>query len=316
MDKQQPLVFAIRSYKYLLERMATHFDFEAGQVEVKSFPDGERYQRILSRVDERQVVLIGGTISDSDTLELYDLACSLVKHGAAGLTLMVPYYAYSTMERSVRPGEVITAKTRARLLSSIPPASSGNRIVLMDLHSEGLTYYFEGGIVPNHLYAKPVVLEACRRLGGDSFVLASTDAGRAKWVESLANDLGVDAAFVFKKRLDGSRTELTAMNARVQGIRVVIYDDMIRTGGSLINAAQAYKDAGATSIAAIATHGILPGDALKRIRNSGLFDEIVVTDTHPNALALEGDLLKVESVAGIFAGYLDAHFGSKKPQGK
>lgn len=310
MHKRKPILFATRSYQYLAERIAGHCSFDKGQVEVRTFPDGERYQRILDKVDEREVVLLGGTISDTDTLELYDLACSLVKHGAAGLTLVVPYFAYSTMERAVKSGEVITAKTRARLLSSIPPAASGNRIVLMDLHSEGLTHYFEGGIVPTHLYAKPVVLEAIRSLGGSNFVLASTDAGRAKWVESLANDLGVDAAFVFKKRLDGSRTELTAMNARVEGARVVIYDDMIRTGGSLIGAARAYREAGASSVAAIATHGILPGAALEKIQGSGLFDAVVVTDTHPNVLSLEGDFLKVESVAGIFADYIQSHFMS------
>ena len=212
------------------------------------------------------------------------------------------------MERSVQPGEVITAKTRARLLSSIPPAPKGNRIVLMDLHAAGVAHYFEGGIVATHLYAKDVVLEASRSLGGSDFVLASTDAGRAKWVESLANDLQVDAAFVFKRRIDGSRTELTAMNARVQGRKVIIYDDMIRTGGSLINAAKAYQEAGATQISAIATHGVLPGNALQRIADTGLFQEIIVTDTHPHTQEIEHPCLRVVSAAPIFADWLVRHF--------
>src|SRR6185436_652869 len=111
----------------------------------------------------------------------------------------------STMERSVRSGEVVTAKTRARLLSSIPMASRGTQVFLLDLHVNSIAYYFEGGIRPVHVYGKPLVTGAARRLGGDDFVLACTDAGRAKWVESLANDLGVDAAFVYKRRLDGSQ---------------------------------------------------------------------------------------------------------------
>jgi len=303
-----PILFSIRSYRYLRDRIMEHCQFETGEVQVKSFPDGERYQRITSRVDDRDVVLIGGTLSDMDTLELYDLACAMVKHGAKTLTLLVPYYGYSTMERSSNPGEVVTAKTRARLLSSIPLALSGNRIVMMDLHSEAMSYYFEGGIVPTHLTARPVITQACRDLAGGDFVLASTDAGRAKWVESLANDMGVDAAFVFKRRLDGERTELTAMNAKVEGAKVVIYDDMIRTGGSLINAARAYKEAGAQSISAIATHGVLPGEAVQKIQASGLFDHLVVCDTHPRTQYFEGDFVKVYSVSELWADFLNSRF--------
>ena len=306
--KTTPLLFATRSYHYMLKRIAEQCAFDTGEILVKTFPDGERYQRILDPVDEREVILIAGAPTDSDTLELYDLACAMVKHGARGLTMIVPYFAYSTMERSILPGEVVTAKTRARLLSAIPQARNGNRIILMDLHSEGLNYYFEGGIVPLHMYAKPVILEACKEMGGDDFVLASTDAGRAKWVESLANDLGVDAAFVFKKRIDGSTTELTAMNARVKGAHVIIYDDMIRTGGSLINAAQAYKDAGAIKISAIATHAVLPGESLQRLANSGLFDAVAITDTHPRSQEINHPILKKVSVSGLFADFIKSHF--------
>ncbi|MEM7039390.1 MAG: ribose-phosphate diphosphokinase [Bacteroidota bacterium] len=305
--KTLPLLFSTDTYRYLLEDIARRGRFDIGEVFTKRFPDGEFYQRIEGDVSERNVVLVGGTVSDSDTLALYDLACALVKYGANSLNIVIPYFAYSTMERATKPGEVITAKSRARLLSSIPSAAQGNRVILMDLHSEGLPYYFEGSIVATHLYAKPVILEACRRIGGDHFVLASTDAGRAKWVESLANDLGVDAAFVFKRRLDGRRTELTAMNARVEGANVLIYDDMIRTGGSLINAARAYKQAGARAISAIATHGIFPENALDRIQNSGLFDHVVVTDTHPTAVRLKNGFLQVESVAGVFSDWLKEH---------
>jgi ribose-phosphate pyrophosphokinase len=85
---------------------------------------------------------------------------------------------------------------------------------------------------------------------------------------------------------------------------VVIYDDMIRTGGSLIQAARAYKDAGAASIDAIATHGVFPGDSVERIRGSGLFGKIVVSDSHPRAVALQSDFLEVQSIAGILVEHL------------
>lgn len=298
------LVFSTQSYAYLRDDLVRAAGLDLGLIEVATFPDGERYQRVVTPVSGRDVVLVGGTVSDTDTLELFDLACSIVKYGARSLALLIPYFGYSTMERAVKAGEVVTAKTRARLFSAIPMAAAGNRVFLLDLHSEGLPHYFEGGIRPIHVYAKPVVVELARRFGGEGMVLACTDAGRAKWVESLANEMGVPASFVFKRRLDGSHTEVTAMSAAVSGKSVVIYDDMIRTGGSLISAARAYKTAGAARLTAIATHGVFPGDALERLGATGLFSAIACTDTHPRARELAGASLHVASVADVLASAL------------
>jgi ribose-phosphate pyrophosphokinase len=302
-----PIVFATTAYGYLGAAMCAAAGWQAGAVVRETFPDGERYQRIDCDCADRDVVVVGGTVGEGDTLELYDLACGLVEAGCYRLTIVIPFYGYSTMERAVRPGEIVTAKTRARLLSSIPTASRGNQVYLLDLHVSAVAHYFEGGIRPVHVYGKPIVTAAARRLGGSDFVLACTDAGRAKWVESLANDLGVAAAFVYKRRLDGEHTEVTGVSASCAGKRVVIYDDMIRTGGSLINAAIAYREAGATGIDAIATHGVLPGDSIDKLRRSGLFGRIVVTDSHPRAVALaaaHGDFLAVDSVAGLLVEHL------------
>ena len=154
-----------------------------------------------------------------------------------------------------------------------------------------------------HIPGAPLVIAAARRLGGTDFVLACTDAGRAKWVESLANDLNVAAAFVYKRRHDDA-TEVTGVSAQVAGKRVVIYDDMIRTGGSLVSAARAYRDAGAVAIDAIATHGVFPADSLARIADSGLLGRIVVTDSHPRAVALQNGFLEVDSTATLLAEHL------------
>jgi ribose-phosphate pyrophosphokinase len=115
----------------------------------------------------------------------------------------------------------------------------------------------------------------------------------------------VPASFVFKRRLDGSHTEVTAMSAVVAGKSVVIYDDMIRTGGSLIAAARAYKDAGAVKLTAIATHGVFPGDALQRLTETGLFSAIACTDTHPRARELAGSSLYVVGIAGVLTRALE-----------
>ena len=109
----------------------------------------------------------------------------------------------------------------------------------------------------------------------------------------------VQAAFVYKRRTSGSETQVTGVNADVKGKIVVIYDDMIRTGSSLIQAAKAYKDAGATKIYVIATHGLFPNNAIEKIQNSGVIEKIAVTDTHPNAIKMQSDFLIVKSISGL-----------------
>ncbi len=297
---QQPhLVFATGSYTYMQTALCQRPGMKEGEIERRVFPDGERYQRIVSDICGRDIVLIGGTISEVDTLEMYDLACALVDEGARSLSLVIPYFGYSTMERVVQRGEVVTAKTRARLLSAIPQAAMGTRVFLFDLHAEGIPYYFEGSIRPVHVYCKPVIVQAITESGGTHYALAATDTGRGKWIESLASELAVSPAGVFKRRIDGETTEVLWVNGDVQGNHVVIYDDMIRTGSSLIGAAKAYHEAGATGFSVVATHGVFPGDALVRLQDSGLFDRIICTDTHPKAREFAGDFLTVRPIDGL-----------------
>ena len=296
---EKKIIFSIQDYRYLQEEVLELGDFERGIIEVKLFPDGERYQRIMTPVNGKDVVLIGGTISDSDTLEIYDLAYALIKYGARSIQLFFPYFGYSTMERAVKVGEVVTAKSRAVMFSSLPRTSLGNHFVFFDLHSEGIPHYFEGQVLINHVYCKPIIIKAALELAEDGFVMACTDAGRAKWVESLANEMGVNAAFVFKRRISGDKTEVTSISADVEGKDVVIYDDMIRTGGSLINAAKAYKSAGANKIFTITTHGLFTNDALKKIQESGVIEKVVSTNSHPNSYASQSDFLQIESIAPL-----------------
>lgn len=295
------LLFAINDYQYLAEKILATSAFEKGELELGHFTDGERYQRIISPVENRDVVLIGGTVNDTATLELYDLASSLVSYGANSLTLVIPYFGYSTMERAVLQGEIVTAKTRARLLWAIPKSNRGNKVLLFDLHSEGIQYYFEHDLYPVHIYCKSLVIEAAQQYGGANFVMASTDAGRAKWVESLANDMGVNAAFILKRRLKDDHTEVSAINADVSGKTVIIYDDMIRSGGSIINAAQTYKNAGAADIYVITTHGLFVNNGISKLKNSGLIKKLVCTDSHVNTKEIQDDFVEIRTIAGLIS---------------
>lgn len=367
---KQILVFATSKYEYLKRAMLAAkapagYTLTDGQVarsqekdgtpklEDVPFPDGERYHRIISDVEDREVLLIGGTIDDAETMELIDLGYGLVERGALRLRLLVPYFGYSTMERAVYDGELAKAKIRAHLISSIPRAQNGNIIYLLDLHSEGIPHYFEPDrIRSRHIYAKDLVIDAVEKVvrewqeskkvvlepvcpkAADSgiklqvrvltcmspnveaafdeksvqpfdFTLASTDAGRAKWVESLVRDMvrrGIPAhpAFIIKRRTSGTDTEVADISADVAGKLVVIYDDMCRTGGSAIKAAQAYIAKGAIGVILVVTHVVMPGKSLDKLKDSGVFFRVVGSDSHPRANELAGDFLHVESTAQMF----------------
>lgn len=306
-----PVLLSSPQYDTFTHELATLIGGEIGQIERRYFPDGELYQRIEADVHERSVVVVGGTVDDSSTLMIYDLACAAVKYGARRLDICIPYFGYSTMERATRSGEVVTAKTRARLFSAIPQAARGNHIHLFDLHSEGLPHYFEGSVATQHLSSRSLWVERLRLINSGDFVLASTDAGRAKHVEALANELQVDAALIIKRRVSGSETEVVGVNAHVEDRVVVIYDDMVRTGGSLIQAAQAYREAGARDVYATSTHAILPDGAWEKLKMSGVFTDIITTNSHPRARLFEPLGLEVLSVEPVFADALRAIFGSQ-----
>lgn len=299
MPNGRHLLITSSTYAYLEPRFLAAGDFERGEVVRKAFPDGECYRRLACDVWGRDVVLLGGTPTDLDWLEVYDLGCAISRAGARSLSIVMPYFGYSTMERAVLPGEVVTAKTRARLISAIPPCEAGTRVFLFDLHTDGIEFYFGDAHVTHHVYGAPLVTRAVKTaLQGRDYVLGATDAGRAKWVQSLAHTLDVEPAFVYKRRDSASgNLAVTGVNADVRGREVMIYDDMIRTGGSLLQAARAYLEAGATRVHAIASHLVLPGDSLDKLRASGELDIITGTDSHPSSQKLPGDC--VVSVAEL-----------------
>ncbi len=296
----QKVIFCTQAYNYLRDKiLLLNTDIEKGKIEIISFPDKEIYHRIENNLENKHAIIIGGTIDDSNTLELYDLAIGCEQLGAAKLTIIIPYFGYSTMERAIKFGEIVKAKTRAILFSSIPRTAGGNEIILLDLHTEGLPYYFESNIRPIHIYAKTIIQKACNDIAGKDFVLASTDAGRAKWVESLANDMQVEAAFILKRRINAENTEVTTISAQVKDKVVIIYDDMLRTGGSIIKAAKAYQQEGAKEIYVIITHGVCVDGSIESLKNSGYIKKLILTDSHPKSNIIENEFVKIYSIAEL-----------------
>ena len=239
--------------------------------------------------------------------------------GAYRLRLVIPFFGYSTMERAVQPGEVVTAKTRARLLSSIPMASRGTQVFLLDLHVD-----VDRALLRGRHPADPRLRQVADHRGGAP---ARRRRLRARLHRRRPREVGRVARERPRRRRRRSSTSAgstatrprsPACRARVAGKRVVIYDDMIRTGGSLINAARGLPQAGAAAIDAIATHGLFPGDSLAQDPR----DRPVRPDRRrPTAtrarVALAGDFLEVESTAQLLVEHLrsltdEAHQGRRR----
>jgi ribose-phosphate pyrophosphokinase len=298
-------VLCTESSRPFAERLAGCLGVPLQGVHRETFPDGERYLR-LDLADRfgllgYSVVIVGATDSAASLEDVYRLGSVAVKHGARALVLVVPYFGYSTMERAVRPGEAVTAKIIARQLSGIPRAGRGNWLLTMDLHSAGIVHYFEGDTVALELYAESRLLPAIERLGLSKLTLASTDMGRAKWVERYANVLHAPVALIHKKRHSGSEVSVAAVVGDVDGRDVVIFDDMIRSGVSLVQAAQTYRRAGARSVYAVATHLVLPEGSVERLEAAPL-EKVIGTDTHPRHQAVAArPRFEVVGVADLFA---------------
>ena len=294
-------LFATEIYRYLQDSiLEKNKQFHKGEIETLRFPDGEVYHRIVKpeTVRNQPAVLISGTINDAAVMETYNLACELVSEQCSSLHLVIPYFGYSTMERATKSGEVVPAKNIARMLSTIPLSAQGNFIYLIDLHSLGVQYYFEGSVHTIHLISEPIMKEIISGLGED-IILASTDMGRAKWIEKMSQRLNLESAYLMKERVSGSQTRVIALSANVKGRNVAIYDDMIRSGSSIINAAQAYKEAGANKIYVLTTHGVFVPGALDKMKACGLIERIYCTNTHPNAIQIKDEFVSVKDISSI-----------------
>ncbi|KAH7815935.1 Ribose-phosphate diphosphokinase [Monocercomonoides exilis] len=290
-EPQQVLLFWSKNSKYfadlLLEKLKNR-DINATPIPIqrKITAEGESQLRFMAgnqtNLFGKDCIYVSSLCSDSDFMELFRVAASLSSFGTRSRIFVIPFLGYSTMERATQFGEVVTCKANIRLLSRLPAFGYGNAFLFLDLHVNGILHYFEGDILRAELYGQETLQKAIGELPfpEGSFMFASADLGRPKWVEAFAKAYKTDIAFVRKTR-SFTDTKVMDVIGNVKGKHVIIYDDMTRSGGTLMHAADAYMERGALSVSAVISHLALNDDnVVKKLKKSNI-KWIIATNSHP-----------------------------------
>ncbi len=294
-----------RAHPALAQEIAQYLGVPLGETNLQEFADSEfhcRYGSSIRGVDLFIVQTHAAPVNDS-IMEMLVMIDAAKRASAKRITAVCPYYGYSRQDRKSTGREPITAKLVADLLST----AGADRIVSVDLHSGQIQGFFNGPF--DHLVAAPVLVEYLRRYGDGDMVVISPDAGRVKVSERFSQQIGADLAIVHKRRPGGSVDEVEALEVvgNVKGRRCIIIDDQIGTAGTMCAAAERLVEEGATDIWAMATHAILAGPALDRLKAAPI-SKVVVTNTLPVPEERRIDKLEVVSVAKLIADAIDAVF--------
>jgi ribose-phosphate pyrophosphokinase len=282
----------------LTQEICQVLEFPLGKSKVSRFSDGETFCVIQENVRGVDTYVVQPTCSpvNDSVMELLIMVDALRRASAGSITAVIPYYGYARQDRKVAPRTPITSK----LVADLIVAAGVDRIVAVDLHAAQIQGFFN--IPFDHLFAMPALLdEHLRENYGRDVVIVSPDAGGVERARAYSKRLGGTLAIIDKRRERANESEVMNIIGEVEGRRCLILDDMIDTAGTLVNAAQALISAGAKSVAACATHAVLSGPAVQRIKESPL-SEVVITNSIPlSDTAKATGKFKVVSIARLLA---------------
>lgn len=267
-----------------------------GGMLVSRFSEGEVRIKIDDNVRGKDVFIVQPTCPpvNESLMELLIIIDALKRASAGRITAVLPYYGYARQDRKDQPRVPITAKLVANLLT----VAGADRILTMDLHAGQIQGFFD--IPMDHLFAVNVFVEYITKLKIEDLVVVSPDVGGIKTARSYAKRLGAGLAIVDKRRISPEKAEVMNILGEVKGKNAVLVDDLVATGGSLLEAASALKKAGVKKIYAAVVHGVLSGDAIQNVHNS-ILEELAITDTIPLADHKKHPKIKVLSVAPLLA---------------
>jgi ribose-phosphate pyrophosphokinase len=297
-DDKRFKIFSGSANRPLTEEICKFLGVPVGETRLQRFSDGETHFQLLENVRGVDVFLVQPTCHpvDQNLVELLIMMDALRRASAGRITVVVPYYGYARQDRKDRPRVAITSKLVADLLTT----AGANRALFVDLHAAQIQGFFN--IPVDHLFASPVLVGHFRGLNLPNLTVVSPDAGGVERARFFAKKLEVPLAIVDKRRTDINVTEVMNVIGDVKGRTCLILDDIVDTAGTLVKTAEALLDQGAEKVYACASHAVLSGPAVDRIRASKL-EQLVVTDTIPlseSAQQLEKEgKIKVLTIAGL-----------------
>jgi len=290
-------IFSGRSNPILSKGIVDHLGLKLGDVTIRTFSDGELWVKFEENIRGNDVFIIQSTSGPAENLiELFLLIDAAVRASAQRVTAVIPYFGYGRQDRKDQPRVPISS----RVMVDIFTATGADRIISMDLHSTQIQGF--ASIPFDHIYSRMVLLDKLKSLdlNPEECTVLSPDVGSAAMGQSYAKRLGFHFALIDKRRYAPNKAEVSHLIGDLKGKDVLIIDDMIDTAGTTVSASKAAIDEGANSVIAVATHGVLSGPAIERLKSAPI-KEIILTDT----IAVSDDKkipkMDIVSVADVFS---------------
>ena len=296
MKNNNLVVLAGNSNRELVKEICAYLKIHEGKALVSRFPEGEIHVQIKQNIRGRDVFIIQSTCTppNENLMELLVLIDAARRASASRITAVLPFFGYARQDRKDRPRVPITAKLVANLIT----VAGANRVLAMDLHAGQIQGFFD--IPVDHLYSINVLGNYFHRRKLRNLVVVSPDVGGLKMARAYAKVLNVSLAIVDKRRENEQLTQVMHIIGSVKNRNVLLVDDLISTGGSIVEAAQALKKAGALEVYAAVVHPVLADPAVQRIRKSEI-KELVVTNSIPIPKERRISKIRVLSVAHLLA---------------
>jgi ribose-phosphate pyrophosphokinase len=290
-------ILTCNSNPALAKGIADYLGVPLAKADVVRFADQEVFAEIHENVRGEDVFVVQSTCAPANDHIMELLVCldALKRASAKRVTAVIPYYGYARQDRKMGSRTPISAK----LVANIITAAGANRVLTVDLHAGQIQGFFD--IPLDHLYAAPVIVADIKNHYKEpsKIVVVSPDVGGVVRARALAKRLDAELAIVDKRRESAGKSEVMNIIGEVKGRDCIMLDDIVDSAGTLCNAANALKDAGATSVSAYVTHGVLSGKAVERIAQSVL-SSMVMCDTIPlPEAATHAKNIRVISVAPL-----------------
>jgi len=289
-------IFSGRSNIDLATDIAKFLKQDLGSISIRTFSDGELWVKYEENIRGCDVFIIQSTNGPSENIiELALMVDAAVRASADTVTVVIPYFGYGRQDRKDQPRVPISS----RVMIDILTAMGADRIITLDLHSTQIQGFAK--IPFDNLYSRTVLFDAIKNenLEPSTSTVLAPDVGSVKMSQGYAKNLGMHFALIDKRRFAPNQAEVNHLIGELKGMDVLIIDDMIDTAGTIVNAAKEALDEGAKSVTVVATHGVLSGPAIERLKTANI-KRIILTDTISIPPEKRLDQMKIVSVANIF----------------